>query len=231
MAKGHFLSGVTAGLLSAPLAVQLAPVGTHTPAEYIARAAAFSGLVGFGALWPDIDHPPALISKIFGPVSWLLNHLMMWISRLVYEATRTEKDKPGRIHRTFTHTNLASLLVGGLLYAGLLATPVHAWAAFLAVGFTLGALAHIWFIGDACTVSGVPHPLAPLVVINGKRWSTVGFPRFMRFRAGGKRGTVIKGEIIATWAFMASAVLVGSLTLIAYGVPWWMPVITLLGGS
>lgn len=189
MSKGHFLSGVSAGLLTAPPALELTTSGPATPATIVARSVAYSAVVGIGALWPDIDHPPAFISKVAGPVSWLLNKLFMWISHVVYQATRTEKDRPEAIHRTFTHTNFGTLLTGGAVYAGLLAGHVFL-APLWALAFTVGCLCHIWFIGDACTLSGVPHPLCPLVVIDGKRWSTVGFPRWMRFRAGGVR----KGE-------------------------------------
>jgi len=245
MAKGHFLSGVAAGLLTAPLALELTTSGQTTPATVVARSVAYSAVVGFGALWPDIDHPPAFISKVAGPVSWLLNKTFMWISHTVYQATRTDKDKPEAIHRTFTHTNLGTLLTGGAVYAGLLAGHV-ALAPMWALAFTVGCLCHIWFIGDACTLSGVPHPLCPFVVVDGKRWSTVGFPRWMRFRAGGvRKGERVKvpfsdkhvvltrkpmftGERIATASFAVLTGAAGALTLIAYGAPWWTPVVALL---
>lgn len=245
MAKGHFLSGVAAGLLTAPVALELTVSGPTTPAATVARTVAYSAVVGIGALWPDIDHPPAFISKAVPIVSWLLNKLFMWLSHLVYQATRTDKDRPEAIHRTFTHTNFGTLLTGGAVYAGMLAIHVSL-APLWALAFTLGCLCHIWFIGDACTLSGVPHPLCPLVVVNGKRWDTVGFPRWMRFRAGGvRKGERVKvpftskhvvltrkpmftGERIATVAFAALTGVVGALTLIAYGAPWWTPVTALL---
>jgi membrane-bound metal-dependent hydrolase YbcI (DUF457 family) len=248
MAKGHFLSGVAAGLLTAPLALELTTSGPATPAAIVTRTVAYSAVVGIGALWPDIDHPPAFISKVAGPVSWLLNKLFMWISHVVYQATRTEKDRPEAIHRTFTHTNFGTLLTGGAVYAGLIAGHV-ALAPMWALAFTVGCLCHIWFIGDACTLSGVPHPLCPLVVMDGKRWATVGFPRWMRFRAGGvRKGEKVKvpfsdkhvvltrkpmftGERIATSVFAVLTGGLGALTLIAYGAPWWTPVVTLLGVS
>lgn len=248
MAKGHFLSGVAAGLLTAPLALELTTSGPATPATIVARSVAYSVVVGIGALWPDIDHKPAFISQCLWIVSRFVCWVMRHVSKLVYEATRTEKDKPEAVHRTFTHTNFGTLLTGGAVYAGLLAGHVFL-APLWALAFTVGCLCHIWFIGDACTLSGVPHPLCPLVVIDGKRWSTVGFPRWMRFRAGGvhkgekvkipftdkhivlRRKPMFTGERIATSAFAALTGAAGALTLIAYGAPWWTPVVALLEAS
>lgn len=245
MAPGHAMSGVCTGLIVAPWAVHLAP-GELTPARALVLSAAFSALVSFFALWPDIDHKPAVISKIGGPVSWLLCWIFRMISEWFYEVTRTEKDRAGGCHRTFTHTNFGTLLTAAALLAGLKATPYAGWAWWWAAAFAVGCLTHIWVIGDACTLSGVPHPLAPFVVVDGKRWATVGFPSWMRFRAGGKRkseetslfGVKIKvrrkpmftGERVATVSFSAVAGILGGLTLIANGAAWWSPVLTLIGG-
>lgn len=245
MAPGHAMSGVCTGLILAPWAVELAP-GADTPGRGLVLSVAFSALVSFWALWPDIDHKPAVISKIAGPVSWLLCWVFRKISEWFYEATRTERDRSGGCHRTFTHTNFGTLLTGAALLAGLKATPYAGWAWWWTASFVVGCLTHIWVIGDACTLSGVPHPLAPFVVIDGKRWATVGFPAAMRFRAGGKKkveevrffGQVVKvrrkplftGERVATVSFSVVAGLLGGLTLLAGGAPWWTPVFSLIGG-
>lgn len=219
MAKGHFLSGLTAGLLSSPCAVLLAPAGLESPARALALAGAYTALVGVGSLWPDIDHKPAFISKCIPIVSQLLCWVMRHASMAVYEATRTENDRKGGCHRTLTHTLPFVALTGTGTAAILLATPAAAWAAFVGVALGLGTLVHI--LGDAMTLSGVPIRW-PLLDSKGRRWSTWGF---RWFRAGGPIG-----ERIATLAFTGLAGGLGCLVLLAGGSPWWMPVLGLLGG-
>jgi len=221
MARGHFLSGVTAGLLSSPLAVVLAPGGVETPARALAVSAAFSAAVGVGALWPDIDHKPAFISRCL----WIVSRFVCWVMRTlslaVFESTCTEKDKRGlgHPHRTFTHTLPFVLLTGAGIAAVLLATPAAPWAAFIGVSLGLGTLVHI--LGDAMTLSGVPVRW-PLLDKKGRRWGTWGF---RWFRAGGPIG-----ERIATLIFSGLALGLGSLVLLAGGAPWWTPVLALIGG-
>lgn len=245
MAPGHAISGVCTGLIVAPWAVELAP-GPMTPGRALVLSATFSGLVAFFACWPDIDHKPAFVSRFLGPVSWFVCWIFRMISKWFYEVTRTERDRPEGCHRTFTHTNVGTALCGAALLAGLKATPYAGWAWWWTAAFAVGCLTHIWVIGDACTLSGVPHPLAPFVVIDGKRWATVGFPSWMRFRAGGKRSVeeieffgvklrvkrkpLFTGERVATVSFSVVAGLLGGLTLIAGDSPWWTPVLTLIGG-
>lgn len=228
MSKGHFISGCLAGLLCAPLAVQLAPGGLESPARTLALSAVFSAGTGLGALWPDIDHRPAFISKLLGPITWVLCRVMMFVSRLVYESTRTEQDRPTGCHRTLTHT----LPFVGLTWFGtaaiMLGTPAAPWAWFTGAALGLGTLVHIG--GDALTLSGVPL-LWPLLDHHGRRWSTRGVPRWMRFKAGGKRGALFSGEAIATLLFTAATIGIGALTVTAHGAPWWMPVVALLEGS
>jgi membrane-bound metal-dependent hydrolase YbcI (DUF457 family) len=219
MAKGHFLSGVTAGLLLSPLAVELAPGGVDTPARALALSGAFSAAVGVGALWPDIDHKPAVISKIIPGVSQLVCWIMRHASMVVYEATRTNKDRPTGCHRTFTHTLPFVVITGAGLAAILLATPAAPWAAFVGVALALGTLVHI--LGDAMTLSGVPVRW-PLLDKKGRRWGTWGF---RWFRAGGPIG-----ERIATLVFSGLVLGLGSLVLLAGGAPWWVPVFALIGG-
>jgi membrane-bound metal-dependent hydrolase YbcI (DUF457 family) len=219
MARGHFLSGVTAGLLSSPVAVVLAPAGMASPARALALSAVFSAAVGVGALWPDIDHKPAVISKIVPGVSQLVCWIMRHLSMIVYEATRTEKDRGGGCHRTFTHTLPFVLVTGGGLAAVLLTTPARDWAAFGGVAIGLGTLVHI--LGDAMTLSGVPVRW-PLLDKKGRRWGTWGF---RWFRAGGPIG-----ERVATLVFTGLVFGLGGLVLLAGGAPWWTPVFALIGG-
>ena len=219
MARGHFLSGVTAGLLSSPVAVVLAPAGMASPVRALALSVVFSAAVGVGALWPDIDHKPAVISKIVPGVSQLVCWIMRHLSMVVYEATRTERDRKGGCHRTFTHTLPFVLVTGGGLAAVLLATPAADWAAFVGVAIGLGTLVHI--LGDAMTLSGVPVRW-PLLDKKGRRWGTWGF---RWFRAGGP-----VGERIATLVFTGLVAGLGCLVVVAGGAPWWSPVLALIGG-
>lgn len=219
MARGHFLSGAVAGLLSSPLSVVLAPTGVETPARALALSAAYSAVVGVGALWPDIDHKPAFISKVIPGVSQAVCWVMRHASMAVYEATRTERDRKGGCHRTLTHTLPFVLLTGAGVAAVLLATPAAPWAAFVGVALALGTLVHI--LGDAMTLSGVPVRW-PLLDSKGRRWSTWGL---RWFRAGGP-----VGERIATLVFTGLAAGLACLVLLAGGSPWWMPVASLLEG-
>lgn len=222
MAKGHFVSGLAAGLLSSPLAVALAPAGTESPARSLALAGAFTALVGVGALWPDIDHKPALISKIVPGLSQLTCWIMRALSEATYQATRTDRDRPTGCHRTLTHTVPFVFLTGAGLAAVLLVTPAAPWAWFVGIALGLGTATHIF--GDSLTLSGVPVRW-PLLDRKGRRWATYGAPRWMRFRAGGP-----VGEKVATLGFAGLAAGVGALVLAADGAPWWMPVLALLGG-
>lgn len=218
MAKGHALSGVTAGLLGSPLAIALAP-GVQSPARALVLAAAFSALVGVAALWPDIDHKPAFISRCLWIVSRFVCWVMRHLSMAVYEATRTDQDRRGGCHRTFTHTLPFVVLTGGGSYVLLGLTAAHAWAAFVGFALGLGTLVHI--LGDAMTLSGVPI-YWPLLDHHGRRWSTHGL---RWFRAGGP-----VGERLATLVFTGLTFGLGSLTVLADGAPWWTPIFALIGG-
>lgn len=216
MAKGHFISGAAAGLLVAPLVPFPVIEGANQGVRGTGLVAAYAVLVAVFALFPDIDHRPATISRCLGPITWLLCRLFMFLSKVAYQATRTEKDRPEGCHRTLTHTTLFAVVLGAGVGGLMLATPASGWAAFVGSGITLGCLAHVWFIGDACTLSGVPHPLWPFVLVKGKRWGSVGYPSWMRFRAGGK-----VGEPVATFVLFVVFMAMGAATLAMAGRPWW----------
>jgi hypothetical protein len=248
MGRGHAISGGVTGLLAAPYVPFPTLPGASVYASNLVSTVAFAGLVALFALFPDIDHPPATITRMFPPLTWPLCLFFMWLSRRLYQATRTPLDRPGAFrarrkprrrraaslhqwffarsrscgyHRTLTHTNVFAVTLGVVVFAGLVFTPARPWALDTAVAVTLGCLTHVWFVGDACTLSGVPHPLAPVVVVRGKRWSTVGFPEFMRFRAGGDDRDRVHGEDIATAGLLGLLCVVGVLTVVSAGRPWW----------
>jgi LexA-binding, inner membrane-associated putative hydrolase len=217
MAKGHAVSGVGVGLLTAPLAPWPDIPLAGTMGGHLILTAAWAALVGFFAIYPDIDHPPAVISRCVPLLAPLLCRLMMFLSRVTFEATRTAKDKPTGCHRTLTHTNAHAVVLGALIAVGLLCTPYREWAAFVGCGAALGCMSHLWAIGDSCTLSGVPHPLWPVVLVRGQRWGSVWLvPKKMRFRAGGK-----VGEHVATLALTIVGVLLGIATFVEGGHPWW----------
>jgi hypothetical protein len=191
-------------------------VGANQGVRGVGLVASYALLVAVFALWPDIDHRPSTISRCLGPVTWLLCRFYMFLSRVAYQATRTEKDRPEGCHRTLTHTTLFALVHGAGVGGVIALTPASAWAAFVGSGITVGCLAHVWFIGDACTLSGVPHPLWPFVLVKGKRWGSVGYPQWMRFRAGGK-----VGEPVATFVLALAFAAMTAATVSATGRPWW----------
>jgi hypothetical protein len=177
MARGHFLSGVTAGLLSSPLSVVLAPAGMTTPARALALSATFSGLVGLGALWPDIDHKPAFISRCLWIVSRAVCAIMRALSLAVFEATCTDQDRRGRSHphRTFTHTLAFAVLTGAATAAMTLSGVPIAWPLLDHHGRRWGTWGLRWFraggpIGERVATlafSGLAVGLGGLVIYAG----------------------------------------------------------------
>jgi membrane-bound metal-dependent hydrolase YbcI (DUF457 family) len=226
MAAGHQLTGAAAGLLVVPFIPQ--PNGGHGSALFdIAYVLATT----VGSLLPDMDQAGSKASRYFGPISWALSWLLGKASKAVYQATRSDLDKPGcgNGHRTLTHTALWSVFVGLVVFVGLEFTPAHAWAFWAASAITLGHLAHIW--GDSLTLHGVPF-WAPWSR-GGKRWACVWLvPKWARFRAGGhtkknrlpqfsKYAWINFGEAVITGGLAASVGLLGTMTLLAAGGPWW----------
>lgn len=227
MALGHQLTGYAAGLIVAPLV-------PHPPGDPGITTALFVGIVGFGALLPDMDIPGSKASKVLGPITWILAWLMAKISVVFYEATRTAADRdPGSGHRTLTHTAFWGFVVGGLTYAGVQAFAGAGWAAWAAVAIMVGHFAHL--AGDAPTLYGIPF-WAPFWKRNGKRWASVWIcPKPLRFRAGGHLDkNRIKERSRWAWINIAEGVLTAglaievgllcALTLMAAGQPWWTAV-------
>jgi membrane-bound metal-dependent hydrolase YbcI (DUF457 family) len=222
---GHQLSGYAAALA-------LAPVVPHPGPPNALVTVGFVGIVGIGALLPDLDMPKAKAAKLLGPITWVLAWLINKLSIIVWEATRTSKDRMGRYpgHRTLTHTAVWGLVVGLATYFGVSAGLPSGWALWAALAMVLGHFAHLW--GDSITLSGIPL-WAPFIERNGKRWFSVWTcPEGARFRVGGHRE---KGRIktISRWSWvnigegavtMALAIVVGLLgaaTTMMAGRPWW----------
>ena len=79
------------------------------PQTWLAGAALTSG----AALLPDLDHPPATVSRSFGPVTKIMSRGVDAASVGIYNITRLKGD-PHRNggHRTFTHTAVFAALAG-----------------------------------------------------------------------------------------------------------------------
>lgn len=194
MAPGHMAHGALAGLV-------LAPLVPH-PSGLLVSTALFVITTTIGALVPDLDHPKSRLTHALGPVTMVLSFCLVRLSKAVYMATRTKRDSPGTNgHRALTHTPVFALAVGTGLFLVLVPTAVHAYALLLALGLTVGCLAHL--CGDSCTNSGVPWlwPLMGRGVNRGKRWAHHGIPKALRFETG---GTV--GEPLMTLASVAACV-------------------------
>lgn len=110
---------------------------------WIAGAALTSG----AALLPDLDHPPATVSRSFGPVTRVLSHGVETVSVGIYNFSRLSGD-PHRNggHRTFTHTALFATLAGTVTAA--LVSLHNPWVTaallFFFAGLGVRGLLHEW---------------------------------------------------------------------------------------
>lgn len=195
-------------------------------------AVGFVAVAGIGALLPDMDMPRAKAAKLLGPVTMFIAWLINKLSIIVFEATKTPKDRQGRYpgHRLLTHTALWGFVVGLGTLAGVSATPASAWAWWASLAVMVGHFAHLW--GDAITLGGIPF-FAPFIKINEQRWARVWLvPQVCRFRVGGHREKTRNksvsrwswenlGEGVVTWALAAAVGLLTAATVLAAGHPWW----------
>ena len=113
------------------------------PHTWLAGAALTSG----AALLPDLDHPPATVSRSYGPVTKALSHVTDKVSLGIYNTIRLKHD-PHRNggHRTFTHTIVFAALAGTVTASLLL---MHQWwvtalVLFFFTGLGVRGLLHEW---------------------------------------------------------------------------------------
>jgi membrane-bound metal-dependent hydrolase YbcI (DUF457 family) len=132
--------------LSAWGAVSLLAVTHGLPMDaqtWLAGAALTSG----AALLPDLDHPPATVSRSFGPVTEVASRGVDAISVGIYNTIRLKGD-PHRNggHRTFTHTAVFAALAGTITTSlVLLNIPwVTALLLFFFAGLGVRGLLHEW---------------------------------------------------------------------------------------
>lgn len=162
MGRTHALTGWCAGLALAPA------VGADTLHQAVVFAAVTAGF----ALLPDLDHPGARASRLFGPLTGALSWVLRRASAAVYQLTKGPRDeRRSGTHRHLTHTLLFAVGLGALTAAGTEAGGPWAVAciALLALLLAEGALgdwllpvsggAVLWWVGS--TPNGIAE-LAPL---------------------------------------------------------------------
>jgi membrane-bound metal-dependent hydrolase YbcI (DUF457 family) len=169
LGKTHALSGwcVGAGLA----------VAVHADPRTVVT---FAGVTAVAAYFPDIDHPGSTISRCGGVVTEGISWLARFVSRRVYLATRTAKDRKSQgTHRYLCHSlPLFAVPVGLAVMVAAVFLHAPLWLG-LAVG--LGCFTHD--IGDDLT-EGLTPWLAPIKIC-GQRWRELPItPRWMRFKTG-----------------------------------------------
>ena len=136
----------------------------------------------------------AAISAVVGFGAWLAAHTALsskWRARI------GDMVLPGkfRFHNRSAHRITAA--VGALLvavgFAGVAANDAGVGWWWLGLAVFWGCLAHD--LGDSLTLSGCPL-MWPLQV-RGCRWTSVGTPRWMRFRTGSRVEAVVVGLLTA----------------------------------
>jgi hypothetical protein len=197
MAPSHMATGFIGGVGAARL------YGATPHAQLI-----WGGVCAVFAIWPDGDHPNSTFSKALPPITTFLCICIRALSRAVYLATRTKKDRRSKgTHRMLTHTITWAVLSGA---------AVETVVACLHGNLTLGgwvALAAFWgsvihCLGDDVTESGVPF-WAPLIKIKGQRWHTVHLlPKWMRIKTGkGPERFIFRALLIPGCALIIPGVL------------------------
>jgi membrane-bound metal-dependent hydrolase YbcI (DUF457 family) len=137
----HAVMGLTAW---AAVALFAGSRGIHVdPQTWLAGAALTSG----AALLPDLDHPPATVSRSFGPVTGIASRGVDMFSVGIYNLTRLKGD-PHRNggHRTFTHTAVFAALAGTITTSLVLLNNPWVTGAllFFFAGLGVRGLLHEW---------------------------------------------------------------------------------------
>jgi len=142
---GHVATGVATGAL----------VGV-TAGSGPAAALICTGIGGVAALMPDIDHHGSTITRKLGPLGTLLSWVARKVSLAVYTLTKSHTDTPaaGGEHRGLTHTAVAAVINGVLLW--LLLDRVAGVDSAFAYGLALAAGIVTHIVGDGITAQGVP---------------------------------------------------------------------------
>lgn len=137
----HAVMGLAAwGAVSLLAITHGVPMDAQT---WLAGAALTSG----AALLPDLDHPPATVSRSFGPVTELASRGVDAVSVGIYNTIRLKGD-PHRHggHRTFTHTAVFAALAGTITTSlvSLNVPWITAILLFFFAGLGVRGLLHEW---------------------------------------------------------------------------------------
>jgi hypothetical protein len=111
MGRSHSLSGAGIFLVGSAVYQQ----STQTPID---PAVLVMGTIVFAgaALAPDMDSYTATVTKSFSFVGRILYYLANMIGLFFYNITKTKYDEPKTNgHRTFFHTGISAILMGGLV--------------------------------------------------------------------------------------------------------------------
>jgi membrane-bound metal-dependent hydrolase YbcI (DUF457 family) len=222
----HAVMGLAAwGAVSLLAITHGVPMDSHT---WLAGAALTSG----AALLPDLDHPPATVSRSFGPLTKVISRGVDLASVGIYNMTRLKGD-PHRNggHRTFTHTavfaGLAGILITSLVslnntwltaallffFSGLgVRGLLHEWNHAADTFVIAGCLAHC--IGDAVTEDGCPF-LWP-IPLGRHLWYPIGLPKPMRYRTGGKVEMLFVGPLCTVLSIWLALITLQQLHLIGW---------------
>lgn len=142
MGPTHAMSGAAVGLAVAQ-AIPESWGGVTSPQE----AFVYAGIAAGAALLPDLDSPPATVSRSFGPLTQGLSRVVENIAQTLVNITRGRKDPPCRNgHRTVTHTLWFALLTGAGAWAliGSFGKPAAMALLFLFLGLALRGLLPEW---------------------------------------------------------------------------------------
>ncbi|MET9260411.1 metal-dependent hydrolase [Amycolatopsis sp. NPDC004079] len=130
MGRTHAATGLLAGMALAP-AVGLAT--THQVLVFAATTAGF-------ALLPDLDHPSASATRLFGWLTGAVSWMLRRTSAAVYALTKGPRDENVKgTHRHLSHTLLFAVALGAAASAGCAAGGPWAVLGVLAVGLLLAA--------------------------------------------------------------------------------------------
>lgn len=171
MGRTHALTGWCAGLAAAPM-LRLTDLDQMIP---------FAAVVSGFALLPDLDHPNARASKLFGPITGVLSRVLRRISAAVYQLTKGPRDeKVTGKHRHLSHTVLFAAGLGTLTAMGTTAGGPYAVAGVLLLGLVLAAnalgpwplIAALVATGGSLIIAGPPdldglNPLHQLGELSG----------------------------------------------------------------
>ncbi|MGX7827548.1 metal-dependent hydrolase [Actinokineospora sp. 24-640] len=155
MATGptHAMSGLAGWATVTALAGGTA-LGSLSVKGWLVGAVLASG----AALLPDLDHPESTVSRTFGQVSAAASKVLNGISKLVYRATRTNRDsKREGGHRGLTHTLVFALLAAVVTTA--IVQTSRSWALpllmFFFCGLAVRGIMHKWCPrNDALWITG-----------------------------------------------------------------------------